>query len=70
MTIKLFYCIIILRFGKTNVMKEEFYAAKKTKTKQNKTKKQKKNWNVNVDYIIIVKSVEIKMFKTISFDIV
>ena len=42
MTIKLFYCIIILRFGKTNVMKEEFYAAKKTKTKQNKTKKQKK----------------------------
>ena len=51
-------------------MKEEFYAAKKTKTKQNKTKKQKKNWNVNVDYIIIVKSVEIKMFKTISFDIV
>ena len=33
-TIKLFYCIIMLRFGKTNVVKEEFYAAKKKKKKK------------------------------------
>ena len=40
-----------MRFGKTNVVKEEFYAAKK----------KKKNWDANVDYMIIAKSVEIKM---------
>ena len=46
----LFHSIIMLRFGKTIIAKEKFYAAKKLT----------KNWDVNVDNIVISKLVKTK----------
>ena len=42
---KFYDSIIILRFGKTKVAKEEFYSTKKTR----------KNWDLGVDNIVISK---------------
>ena len=50
MKTKFFNSIIILRFGKTKVAKEEFYGAKKPI----------KIWNVNIDNIVISKLIETK----------
>ena len=61
MKTKFFNSIIILRFGKTKVAKEEFYGAKKVaKEEFYGAKKPIKIWNVNIDNIVISKLIETK----------
>ena len=59
MTPKPFDSLIMLKFGKTKIVKEEFYGAKKPI----------KILDVDVDNIVISKLIEMKITLSISLDI-